>query len=93
MDSKPLLPGNKYLVQVGSRTIRGLVSDIGYRLDVNTLEKEPAPGRAGLNDIVKATIRTAAPLAFDAYNDLPADGGAILIDETSFVTVGACMVQ
>jgi len=93
MDSKPLLPGNKYLVQVGSRTVRGLVKEIGYRLDVNTLEKLPAPGQAGLNDIVRATIRTAAPLPFDAYGDLPAGGGAILIDETSFVTVGACMVQ
>jgi sulfate adenylyltransferase subunit 1 len=93
MDNKPLLPGNRYLVQLGSRTVRGLVSDIAYRLDVNTLEKQPAPGVAGLNDIVKATIRTAAPLPFDAFNDLPADGGAILIDETSFVTVGACMIQ
>jgi sulfate adenylyltransferase subunit 1 len=93
MDTKALLPGNKYLLQLGSRTVRGAIRDIEYRLDVNTLEKQPAPGQAGLNDIVKATIRTAAPLAFDAYNDLPAGGGAILIDETSFVTVGALMLQ
>jgi sulfate adenylyltransferase subunit 1 len=93
MDSKILLPGNKYLLQVGSRRVRSVVRDIEYRLDVNTLEKQPAPGQAGLNDIVKATIRTASPLPFDKYNDLPAGGGVILIDETSFVTVGACMVQ
>ena len=93
MDSKPLLPGNKYLLQLGSLTVRSLVRDIEYRLDVNTLEKQPAPDKAGLNDIVRATIRTAAPLPFDSYNDLPAGGGAILIDETSFVTVGACMIQ
>jgi sulfate adenylyltransferase subunit 1 len=93
MDSKPLLPGNKYLLQLGSRIVRGAVREIEYRLDVNTLEKQPAPGQAGLNDIVKATIRTASPLPFDAYSDLPAGGGAILIDETSFVTVGALMLQ
>jgi sulfate adenylyltransferase subunit 1 len=93
MDSKALIPGNKYLLQLGSRTVRGAVRDIEYRLDVNTLEKQPSPGEAGLNDIVKATIRTATPLAYDAYNDLPAGGGAILIDETSFVTVGALMLQ
>ena len=93
MDSKPLTAGNKYLVQVGSRTVRGLVKEIEYRLDVNTLGKLPAPAEAGLNDIVRARIRTAAALPFDAYSDLPAGGGAILIDETSFVTVGACMVQ
>jgi sulfate adenylyltransferase subunit 1 len=93
MDTKPLLPGNKYLLQLGSRTVRSAVRQIAYRLDVNTLEQQPAPGQAGLNDVVKATIRTATPLPFDAYKDLPAGGGAILIDETSFVTVGACMLQ
>jgi sulfate adenylyltransferase subunit 1 len=93
MDSKPLTAGNKYLLQLGSRTVRGLISDIEYRLDVNTLERQPSPGQAGLNDIVKVTLRTAAPLPFDAYTDLPANGGAILIDETSHVTVGACLLQ
>jgi sulfate adenylyltransferase subunit 1 len=93
MDSKTLAPGNKYLVQLGSRTVRGLVKDIEYKLDVNTLEKKFAPGQAGLNDIVKATIRTASPLPFDKYAELPVNGGLILIDETSHVTVGACMVQ
>jgi sulfate adenylyltransferase subunit 1 len=70
-----------------------MVKDIEYKLDVNTLEKQPSPGQAGLNDIVKATIRTASPLPFDKYADLPVGGGVILIDETSHVTVGACMVQ
>jgi sulfate adenylyltransferase subunit 1 len=93
MDSKPLSAGNKYLVQLGSRTVRGLIRDIEYRLDVNTLERQASPGHAGLNDIVKVTLRTAAPLPFDAYTDLPANGGAILIDETSHVTVGACLLQ
>jgi sulfate adenylyltransferase subunit 1 len=93
MDSKPLNAGNKYLVQLGSRTVRGLIRDIEYRLDVNTLEQQPSPGHAGLNDIVRVTLRTAAPLPFDAYTDLPANGGAILIDETSHVTVGACLLQ
>jgi sulfate adenylyltransferase subunit 1 len=93
MDAKTLAPGNKYLVQMGSRTVRGMVKEIEYKLDVNTLEKLPAPGQVGLNDIVKATIRTATPLPLDRYADLPVGGGAILIDETSYVTVGACMVQ
>jgi sulfate adenylyltransferase subunit 1 len=93
MDSKPLSAGNKYLLQLGSRTVRGLVRDIEYRLDVNTLERKPSPGHAGLNDIVQVTLRTATPLPFDAYTDLPANGGAILIDETSHVTVGACLLQ
>ena len=93
MDTKPLGAGNRYLLQLGSRTVRGMVKDIEYRLDVNTLERQPSPWHAGLNDIVKVSLRTASPLAFDAYTDLPANGGAILIDETSHVTVGACLLQ
>ena len=93
MDSKPLGAGNKYILQLGSRTVRGLVRDIEYRLDVNTLERQLSPSQAGLNDIVKVNIRTASLLPFDAYTDLPANGGAILIDETSNVTVGACLLQ
>ncbi|HEY8968070.1 MAG TPA: GTP-binding protein [Puia sp.] len=93
MDSKPLIRGNKYLLQLGSRVVRSVVKDIEYQLDVNTLEKNFSPGGIGLNDIVKATIRTASPLPFDSYRELRAGGGAILIDETSYVTVGACMIQ
>ena len=93
MDSKPLVKGNKYLLQIGSRTVKSVVKDIEYRLDVNTLEKNYSQQQAGLNDIVKATIRTASPLPFDSYKTLQVNGGAILIDETSNVTVGACMIQ
>jgi len=93
MDTKPLIKGNKYLLQLGSRVVRAVVRDISYQLDVNTLEKNTEPGQIGLNDIVKATIRTASPLPFDSYRELQANGGAILIDETSYVTVGACMIQ
>jgi len=93
MDTKPLARGNKYLLQMGSRRVKSLIKDIEYRLDVNTLEKHYSLEQAGLNDIVKVTIRTASPLAFDSYKELQANGGAILIDETSHVTVGACMIQ
>ena len=38
-------------------------------------------------------IKTATPIPFDSYRKLRVNGGAILIDETSNVTVGACMIQ
>ncbi|MDP4284396.1 MAG: GTP-binding protein [Bacteroidota bacterium] len=93
MDNKPLLPGNKYYLQTNSRVVRSVVKGIEYKLDVNTLQKEYSPEKAGLNDIIKATIKTASPIAFDSYKKLRQNGGAILIDETSSVTVGACMIQ
>ena len=93
MDSKPLKPGNKYLIQHNSRRIKSVVKEIEYRLDVNSLEKEEGIESVGLNEIVRAKIKTASPLAYDLYKDLRVNGGLILIDETSNVTVGACMIQ
>jgi sulfate adenylyltransferase subunit 1 len=93
MDSKPLVAGNKYYLQLNSRLVRSVVREVGYKLNVNTLEKEYDPASVGLNDIVKVTIKTASEVAFDPYKKLQSNGGAILIDETSNVTVGACMIQ
>jgi sulfate adenylyltransferase subunit 1 len=93
MGNKPLIPGNKYLLQINSRVTRAVVKEIEYKLDVNSLLKEPAPEQAALNDIVKVKIKTASPVPFDSYKKLRVNGGAILIDETSNVTVGACMIQ
>lgn len=93
MDNKILTAGNKYLLQINSTRVRSVVKNIEYKLNVNTLEKEDNIASAGLNDIIKATIKTASPIAFDSYQKLRVNGGAILIDETSNVTVGACMIQ
>lgn len=93
MDNKPLVPGNSYLLQINSRVVKSKVKEIEYRLDVNTLQKQTGVTSAALNDVIKATIKTASPIAYDAYQQLRENGGAILIDETSRVTVGACMIQ
>ena len=93
MDSKPLIPGNKYLLQANSKVVRSVVKDVEYKLDVNNLSKLFSPQEIKLNDVFKATIKTATPLVFDPYKKLRAGGSAILIDETSNVTVAACMIQ
>ncbi len=93
MDEKPLTIGKRYLLQHNSKTVPAIVKEIKYRLDVNTLDQQENPGKAGLNEIVAVYIKTASPLAYDAYNDLRSNGGAILIDDTSYVTVGAVLFQ
>ncbi len=93
MGNKPLIAGNKYFLQINSRVVRSIVKEIEYKLNVNTLQKNYSPEKAELNDIIKATIKTSSPVAFDSYKNLRVNGGAILIDETSCVTVGACMIQ
>lgn len=93
MDNKPLTEGNKYLLQLHSRTVRCVVKEIQYNLDVNTLEKHTGITQVNLNDVAKVTIKTASPVVFDSYNSVRVNGGAILIDETAFTTVAGCMLN
>lgn len=93
LDEKPLTPGNKYLLQHNSRLVRAVVKNIEYRLDVNTLQQQETEGSITLNEVVKATIKTAAPLVYDSYLQLQANGSAILIDETSKSTVAAVLFK
>ena len=93
MDNKPLLKGSKYILQINSKKVRSVIKEIEYKLNVNSLQQELAPEKVSLNDIVKVSIKTATAISFDSYKDLRTSGSAILIDETSNVTVGACMIQ
>jgi sulfate adenylyltransferase subunit 1 len=93
MDNKTLTAGNKYLFQINSTRVRAVVKNIAFKIDVNTLEHHAYDGSVKLNEMAKATIKTSAPIAYDSYAGLRANGGAILIDETSNLTVGACMIQ
>jgi len=93
LDEKPLQAGNKYYLQHNSRLIKAVVRNIEYKLDVNTLQQQSVEGNIKLNEVVKATIKTAAPLVYDSYAALSANGSAILIDETSNSTVAAVLFQ
>lgn len=93
MDSKELKEGNRYLLQQGSRWVKALVKEISYQLDVNTLKQLPIQDSVKLNDVVKVRLKTAEPLAFDSYESVPANATAILIDQTSNMTAGACLLQ
>jgi sulfate adenylyltransferase subunit 1 len=93
MDNRALVPGGRYILQQNSRTVRCVIREIRFKMDVNTLERTPSPEEAGLNDVIGVTIKTQSDLAFDPYQVLRGNGSAILIDETTNVTVGALMIE
>ena len=93
MDEKPLLTGNKYLLQHNSRLVRAVVKNVEYKLDVNTLQQQPVEGNVRLNEVVKVTIKTASPIVYDSYEKLSENGSAVLIDETSNSTVAAVLIK
>ncbi|WP_262152364.1 sulfate adenylyltransferase subunit 1 [Chryseobacterium foetidum] len=93
LDKKELNEGNKYFIQHKSKTLKAIIKEIDYKIDVNTLEQTPITESIKLNEVVKVRLKTASPpLVFDSFKDSKATGNAILIDETSNSTVGAMMI-
>ncbi len=92
MDSRPLTVGNKYLLQIGTARSRCAISAIPYRLNIETYAHEIDPEALNLNDLGQINLKTARPVAIDSYARNHATGAAILIDETTNVTVGALML-
>jgi sulfate adenylyltransferase subunit 1 len=89
MDGEALAPHRRYLIKAGTRTVRARIEAIHARLDVTTLGSVPATDTLALNDIGEVTWRLQEPLALDDYGAVRSTGGFIVIDETSYRTVGA----
>jgi len=85
-------PGRKYALKHTTRNVRAVVRDIQYRLDVNTLHRDEAPGALALNEIGRITLRTTQPLFVDEYRRNRQTGGFILVDEATNRTVAAGIV-
>jgi len=49
LDDKPLISGNKYLLQQNSRQVRAIVRHVEYKLDVNSLQRTPVKGNLKVN--------------------------------------------
>jgi sulfate adenylyltransferase subunit 1 len=91
MGSEPMSLGRRYLLKHTSRTVRALINELEYRVDVNTLEHVETP-ELTLNEIGRIHLRLSAPVMVDRYRRNRTIGSFILIDETSNDTVGAGMV-
>ena len=92
MDTRPLDLTVTYLIQHNSKVTKCKVGEVLHRVNINTLEKLPAD-TFQLNDIGRVVIKTAGELAFDLYHENKANGGAILIDSRTNLTVGALMFR
>ena len=92
MADAPLREGGRYLLKHTTRTVKAVVDDLRYRIDVNSLHRDQDAGELGLNEIGRVRLRTSGPLLLDPYDLSRTTGGFILIDETTMDTVGAGMV-
>jgi len=91
-EGRDLRTGSRLVVKHTTRTVKAIVRDLQYRLDVNTLHRDEGADRLGLNDIGRVSMRMTQPLFHDPYGRNRETGGFILIDEATNSTVGAGMI-
>ncbi|MCU4155420.1 GTP-binding protein [Carboxylicivirga sp. A043] len=91
-NERKLMPRGKYVVKHTSADARCMVTEIKYKMNINTLEKNEEDKEVGMNDIARIKIRSTKPLFFDSYSRNRITGSLILVDEATNETVAAGMI-
>ncbi|SFN29438.1 sulfate adenylyltransferase subunit 1 [Nitrosospira briensis] len=91
LSDQNLDPRRKYLIKHTTRTVKAMVSRIDYRLDINSLNHEPAE-TLKMNDIGRVSLKVHQPLVWDSYHRNHATGSFIVIDEANNNTIAAGMI-
>ena len=89
---RPLAPRSRLVVKHTTRTVKAIVTDLHYRIDVNTLHRDETATQLGLNEIGRVRLRLTQPVFADPYSRNRLTGGMILIDEATNTTVGTVMI-
>jgi len=92
MDEQPLELNRRYLLKHTSRTVHAQVKVLDYRLDVATLEHQPA-STLTLNGIGVVEIESVQPIAVDRYSSSRITGSFVLIDPVTNATAAAGMIR
>ena len=92
-ENSALRPGQKLAIKHTTRWARAMVADLVYRLDVNTLHRDPGASALGLNEIGRVRLRCTRPLFVDDYRRNRITGSFVLVDEATNATVAAGMVR
>ena len=91
-ETSPLSPRMKLALKHTTRSSRVMVTDLQYRIDVNTLHREENPASLTLNEIGRVSLRSTQPLFFDEYRRNRNTGSFILLDEATNATVAAGII-
>ena len=92
MNERKLRLNHRYVLRHTTKTVRAVINEIDYRLDVNTLERQSPVSELQTNDIGQVRIKTLQPVVCDPYVVNRQTGGFIIVDENND-TVAAGMIQ
>ncbi|MCA9961961.1 MAG: sulfate adenylyltransferase subunit CysN, partial [Anaerolineales bacterium] len=92
MSDEPMKERGSYWVQHTTRLVNGYITELNYKIDVDTMHREEA-NTLTLNEIGRIQLTTTQPLYYDRYQLNRATGSFILIDPATNNTVAAGMIR
>ena len=88
----PLSLNRTYLIMHTTQTSKAKIKSINYKVNIQTLDSEEV-NELKTNDIANISFKLAQPLIVDSYNNNRGTGAFIIVDESTFHTVGAGMIE
>lgn len=92
MDTEPMQKDRDYFIKHTSRTVRGSISEVRYKIDPEDVHRKPAEF-LNLNEIGKVKIELKSPIFADIYSKNRITGSFIVIDPLTSRTVAAGMIS
>ena len=93
LNANPPRPRAKYVIKHTTAEARAMITEIQYKMDINSLHRLEEDKDIKMNDIARVKIRSTKPLFADDYNVNRVTGSIILVDESTNETVAAGMVR
>jgi len=93
LNATPPRPRAKYVLKQTTSEARAMITEIQYKMDINTLHRLEEDKDIKMNDIARVKIRSTKPIFADEYNQNRVTGSLILVDEATNETVAAGMVK
>ncbi|MDR1809766.1 MAG: GTP-binding protein [Prevotella sp.] len=92
LNRRPLSIGAKYIIRHTTDEVFGIIKDVYFKVDINTLGNVIDAKQVKMNDIAHIQIKTSKPLKYDLYAQNRVTGSLVIIDEATYETVGAGMI-
>lgn len=91
--TKKLVEGGKFIFRQTTKEAQVIISEITYKVDVNTLRKVEDTDGLEMNDIGRIKLRVSQPVFHDAYRRNRNTGSFILVDSFTNETLAAGMLR
>ena len=91
--TKKLVEGGKFIFRQTTKEAQVIISEITYKVDVNTLRKVEDTDGLEMNDIGRIKLRVSQPVFHDAYRRNRNTGSFILVDPFTNETLAAGMLR